>query len=201
MNPAMPGMSHPEMPAHQPTAAPEKHQSIAETTAMEDKDIWQHILDMKMEGVRFHMASMAVCKQHHLKGFAKMHKYHAQEELHSYLHIIGDCIEYLNYMPLLDFSHIHHMELELHGRTIGELMECSLEEYEEWEDETYDKLKDFRHQLHETKEHIEYLIKDVRAERQFIHELWAEMEKCEYEEEHLKKLDETLYCYFKKKMG
>lgn len=197
MNPAMPGMpTTPEASSNPPaSAAPVKQQK------MEDKDIWQHILNMKMEGIHFHMAHMAACKKHQLKGFAKMHKYHAEQELHSYLHIIGDCIEYLDYMPSLDFSFIHHLDIELHGRTLGELMECSLEKYEEWEDETYDKLKHFRHQLHETKEHIEYLVKDVREERQFIHELWCEIEKCECEEEHLKKLDETLYHYFKKKMG
>lgn len=198
MNPAaMPGV-----PSVTPVDST-PHQSTMNTTThvVEDKDIWQHILNMKMEGIHFHIASMAACKQHHLKGFAKMHKYHAEQELHSYLHIIGDCIEYLDYMPNLDLSFIHHLTIELQGRTVNELMECSLEKYEEWEDEVYDKLKEFRHQLHETKEHIEYLIKDVRAERQFIHELWCEIEKCEYEEEHLKKLDETLYHYFKKKMG
>lgn len=199
MNPAMPGMPMSEAPV---AATQVHHQThTTEHTATTDKDVWQHILNMKMKGVHFHMSSMAICKKHHLKGFAKMHKYHAEQELHSYLHIIGDCIEYLDYMPILDFSHIHDTPMELKGRTIGEYMECSLEMYEEWEDETYDKIKEFRHQLHETKEHIEYLIKDVRAERQFIHELWEEMEKCEYEEEHLKKLDETLYTYFKKKMG
>ena len=194
MSAVMPGMS-PHV-----SDTPINTQVMQQKQVTSDKEVWQHILNMKSRGIHFHMESMAACKKHNLKGFAKMHKYHAIQELRAYLHIVGDCIEYLDCVPSMDFTHIHHSEIELKGKTIDDHMICSLEQYEDWEDETYNKLKEFKHQLTETKEHIDYLIRDVRAERQFIHEIWEEMEKRDYAEDALKKLDDTLYSYFKKKM-
>ena len=77
-------------------------------------------------------------------------------------------------------------------------MTHGLEAYENWEDDVYCKLKDYKHQLKETKEHIDYLIHDVREEREFIHELW---EMIEDKKVNLEELDKRICSYYTKKMG
>lgn len=167
-----------------------------------DKEIWDEIFYYKLGGVVFHLKAMAIFEKHHLKGYAKMHEYHARHEFASATHILGDCINYLNSDLLIDFTKAHPVPtITLHGDNMKDLMIHGLELYEDWEDDVYRKLKHWKHELKETKEHIDYLIHDVRKEREFIHELWEEMEKCNYDETHLKNLDEKLHHYCEKKMG
>ena len=174
----------------EPTPAAETHKT--------DKEVWEDIFYYKLGGVVFHLKAMALFEKHKLEGYAKMHEYHAKQEFASAVHILGDTVEYLGSTMLIDFTRAHAVPtLVVQGSNMEEMMIHGLEEYEKWEDEVYNRLKEYKHELsEETREHIMYLICDVREEREFIHELWKMIEA----KEDLRALDKKLCNYYKKKM-
>lgn len=163
-----------------------------------DKEIWEDIFYYKLGGVVFHLKAMAIFDKHELKGYARMHEYHAKQEFAAAVHILGDAVTHLGSNLLIDFTRAHAVPtLVVQGSTMEEKMIHGLEVYEEWEDNVYKKLKEYKHKLTDTKEHIDYLIHDVREEREFIHELW---EMIEDKKVNLEELDKKICHYYTKKM-
>ena len=164
----------------------------------EETKLWEEIFYEKLGGVIFHLKAMALFKKNDLEGYAKLHEYHAKEEFAAAVHILGDCVEHLDSGLLIDYMRAHEVPtFAVQGSTKEEMMISGLEIYEDWEDEAYKKLREHRSHLTDTKEHIEYLIHDVREEREFIHELW---EMIEQDRNNLEALNEKLCLYYKRKM-
>lgn len=175
--------------------------SVSTHTMQTDLDVWTNIIHYKLDGVGFHVQSMIAYLHHDMKGYAKMHEYHARQEFNVIVHVIGDCVEHLGGAPIIDLTKIYMPEITIYGSNLCEKATHGLEIYENWEDKTYSNLKEYKHHLHETGEYVDHLIQDVREEREFIHYLWKNMEKHNYDEHYLKELDKMLYKYYEKKMG
>ena len=156
-----------------------------ESSRTDDK-IWADILKLQLDGVMMHVALFEHFCIKGIKGYAAMHKHHAEEEFEHYLHVAGD---YMNtYKKLADMTNVSQPTVQIDGTTMEEIMMKGMEVYENWEKKVCEHLKKYQSELKEGKEHVDYLIKNVHEELKYIHLMENDLYDGKYE-----KLNEWLY--------
>lgn len=155
-----------------------------------DAAIWSDILKLQLDGVMMHTVLFEKYSMSGLTGYMYMHKHHAEEEFHNYLHVLG---YYINeYQKIPEMVQVSAPVVELEGTTVEEKMMKGMELYKTWEMGVWAKLKAYKAELSQGKEYVDELINDVHEELKCINLMQNELLDGEYEE---------LNCYLTKKWG
>ena len=110
-----------------------------------DDKIWADILKLQLDGVMMHVALFEHFCIKGIKGYAAMHKHHAEEEFEHYLHVAGD---YMNtYKKLADMTNVSQPIVQIDGTTMEEIMMKGMEVYENWEKKVCEHLKKYQSEL------------------------------------------------------
>lgn len=144
-----------------------------------DVAIWSDILKLQLDGVMMHTALFEKYSLSSLTGYMYMHKYHAEEEFHNYLHVLGDYIN--KYQEIPETIQVTVPVIELDGATMEEKMMKGMELYKTWEMGVYAKLKAYQAELPQGKEYVDGLICDVHEELKCINLMQNELLDGEYE--------------------
>jgi hypothetical protein len=155
-----------------------------------DAVIWSDILKLQLDGVMMHITLFKYYNISGLTGYMYMHKHHAEEEFHNYLHVLSDYIN--KYQKIPEMSQITAPAVELDGTTMEEKMMKGMELYQTWEMDVCAKLKKYQAELSQGKEYVNELICDVHKELKYINLMQNELLDGKYEE---------LNCYLTKKWG
>lgn len=152
--------------------------------------IWSDILRLQLDGVMMHTALFEHYGIDGLIGYMYMHKHHAEEEFHNYLHVLSDYIN--EYQEIPEMLQVTAPVVELDGTVMEEKMMKGMELYKTWEMGVCAKLKEYQAELSQGKEYVDELICAVREELKCINLMQNELLDGEYEE---------LDCYLIKKWG
>ena len=152
--------------------------------------IWSDILKLQLDGVMMHTILFEYYGVDGLIGYMYMHKHHAEEEFHNYLHVLSDYIN--EYQENPEMPQITAPTVELDGTTMEEKMMKGMEFYKTWEMGVCVKLKKYQAELSQGKECVDELIHDVYEELKCINLMQNELLDGEYEK---------LNCYLIKKWG
>jgi len=146
---------------------------MSDVTEKTDEQLWEEVIKDKLDGVMYHVTMMEECVKHGLKGFACLHKHHAEEEFEQYLHLTKDYTEYFN--KIADVSGIKAPHIILEGSTMEDKMSSSLESYENYEKETYGDLKEYNDKISKYNDELDYLMQDVKQELYCIRRMWDDI--------------------------
>lgn len=152
--------------------------------------IWSDILKLQLDGVMMHTTLFEHYGIDGLIGYMYMHKHHAEEEFHNYLHVLSDYIN--EYQEIPEMLQVTAPVVELDGTVMEEKMMKGMEFYKTWEMGVCTKLKEYQAELSQGKEYVDGLICDVRKELKCINLMQNELLDGEYEK---------LNCYLIKKWG
>lgn len=155
-----------------------------------DIAIWSDILKLQLDGAMMHTILFERYRIDGLIGYMYMHKHHAEEEFHNYLHVLDDYIN--EYQEIPEMVQILAPTVELDGITMEEKMMKGMELYQTWEMDVCAKLKKYQTELSQGKEYVNKLICDVHEELKCINLMQNELLDGEYEK---------LNCYLTKKWG
>lgn len=145
-----------------------------------DAAIWSDILKLQLDGVMIHTVLFEKYSMSGLTGYMYMHKHHAEEEFHNYLHVFGDYIN--EYQKIPEMVQVSAPVVELEGTTVEEKMMKGMELYKTWEMGVCAKLKAYKAELSQGKEYVDELINDVHEELKCINLMQNELLDGEYEE-------------------
>ena len=180
------------------TVVSASNRSSPQPAAMHDCDIWNKILDLKLEGAEVHSKLAHLCKSHGMWGFAKMHKYHAICEFISYQRLAFEFIDMFGKCPqsMADMG----KSVSISGSTICDKMKSSLAVYDDWETDVLEHIREYRSKLKDVGYSIPHEIHSVIEEIAFIDKIYECIEKHGSTEEGCKKIDEWLCSMFKEKL-
>lgn len=165
---------------------------------MHDYDIWNKILDLKLECAEVHSRLAQICKSHGMWGFAKMHKYHAICEFADYQHLAFEFIDMFGKCPQ-SFADMGK-SVSVSGATMCEKMKSALAAYDDWETEVLEHLREYRSKFQDHSCTLAREIHSVVDEIAFIDKLYGCIEKYGPADEGCKKIDSWLCSTFKEKM-
>lgn len=155
-----------------------------------DFEIWSDILKLQLDGVMMHTILFEEYSADNLTGYRNMHKHHAEEEFHTYLHILNDYIN--TYQEIPEIAQVFPPVVKLDGTTVEEKMANGIKIYQEWEQQICSELQFYKKELSQEIELLDKLICNVHEELKCINLMQNELLDGKYEE---------LNCYLTKKWG
>lgn len=135
--------------------------SVIDAPSSGDMQIWNDIVNIKLDGVGFHTAMYSLSLGGGLCDMARIHKSRAMDEYKEFLCTVQCFSDTFHSSPTFTMSRPNLP-------SVISSKEEALSLYDEWETDTFKKLREARSALSGDKSYVNKMIKDVIDELNYI---------------------------------